>query len=139
MLDLAAEMQRRCPDAWLINYTNPSGIIAEALGKHSRVNFVSLCSGPAGWSRAIFSAWAWTRARQRRVGRAQPPGVCHPGVGRWQRQRPSRPSKPWRRTGVDGDVIRTLGAIPASYLRYFYHHDLALAEMREPGYRTRGR
>ena len=48
-------MEDICPDAWLINYTNPSGIIAEALGKHSRVRYVGLCCGPAGWIEAILA------------------------------------------------------------------------------------
>jgi 6-phospho-beta-glucosidase len=39
---------------------------------------------------------------------------------------------------VDGQWLRALGAIPASYLRYYYHHARVLAEAQQPGYRTRG-
>ncbi|QCO99340.1 6-phospho-beta-glucosidase [Arthrobacter sp. 24S4-2] len=31
MLELAHEMRRRCPDAWLVNFTNPAGMVTEAL------------------------------------------------------------------------------------------------------------
>ena len=31
MLELAREMKRRCPDAWLVNFTNPAGMVTEAL------------------------------------------------------------------------------------------------------------
>src|SRR5512134_2018885 len=31
LLDIASDMVEVCPEAWLINYTNPSGIMAEAL------------------------------------------------------------------------------------------------------------
>jgi len=53
MLEIAHDVEAICPDAWLINYTNPSGIIAEALGKHSKAKFIGLCSGPMGWIKHI--------------------------------------------------------------------------------------
>jgi 6-phospho-beta-glucosidase len=31
MLELAREMKRRCPEAWLVNFTNPAGMVTEAL------------------------------------------------------------------------------------------------------------
>ena len=42
------------------------------------------------------------------------------------------------RWNMDGEWLRTLGVIPASYLRYFYHSDEVVAEYRQPGHRTRG-
>lgn len=46
ILDLNYEMAERCPDAWLINFTNPSGLLTEALRLHGRGNFVGLCNYP---------------------------------------------------------------------------------------------
>ncbi|MDZ6094590.1 6-phospho-beta-glucosidase, partial [Klebsiella pneumoniae] len=34
-LEIAAEMEKLCPDAWLLNFTNPSGMVTEAILKHS--------------------------------------------------------------------------------------------------------
>jgi 6-phospho-beta-glucosidase len=34
--------------------------------------------------------------------------------------------------------MRALGAIPATYLRYFYHPDRVVTEAQQPGYQTRG-
>ncbi len=45
-LNLAKEMEVRCPDAWLINFTNPSGIVTEAVLRHSRIRCVGLCNVP---------------------------------------------------------------------------------------------
>lgn len=45
-LEIAHEMERICPDAWLINFTNPSGIITEAVNSHSRIKCVGLCNVP---------------------------------------------------------------------------------------------
>ncbi|HOA36033.1 MAG TPA: 6-phospho-beta-glucosidase [Bacillota bacterium] len=45
-LELAADMERLCPDAFLINFTNPSGIITEALQRQSPVKCAGLCNIP---------------------------------------------------------------------------------------------
>jgi 6-phospho-beta-glucosidase len=39
---------------------------------------------------------------------------------------------------IDAEWLRTLGAIPASYLRYYYHRGLAVQEASRPSHRTRG-
>ena len=43
-LDLVCRMEKICPDAWLINFTNPSGIITEAVHRCSRIRCVGLCN-----------------------------------------------------------------------------------------------
>ena len=35
LLDICEDMKRLCPDAWLINFTNPAGIVTEAIKKYS--------------------------------------------------------------------------------------------------------
>ncbi len=139
MLDLAREMAEVCPDAWLINYTNPSGIIAEALGKHSRVHYVSLCSGPKGWSEAILNQMGVDPARAN----VDWIGLNHLGFATrvWvdgqdvTDQAVKAVAGHWN---VDAEWLRTLGLIPASYLRHYYHRGLAVQEANQPGYRTRG-
>jgi len=47
ILDIVADMKRLCPQAWLINFTNPSGMITEAIrtyGHWDRV--IGLCNVP---------------------------------------------------------------------------------------------
>ncbi|ASW41982.1 6-phospho-beta-glucosidase [Clostridium isatidis] len=49
ILDIAKDMSELCPDAWLINFTNPAGIVTEALlryGVHKKV--VGVCNVPIG-------------------------------------------------------------------------------------------
>lgn len=48
VLDIAAEMEKRCPHAWVINYTNPEGAVCLALQKYTRVNSFGLCHGTPG-------------------------------------------------------------------------------------------
>jgi 6-phospho-beta-glucosidase len=139
LLGLAQDMLEVCPDAWLINYTNPSGIIAEALGKHSRVRFAGLCSGPMGWIRAILDAMGVSPERAN----VDWVGLNHLGFATrvWVDGREMTDeaieavSDRW---SIDADWMRTVGAIPATYLRYYYHHTAVVQEAREPGYVTRG-
>nr|WP_143744900.1 6-phospho-beta-glucosidase [Marinilactibacillus piezotolerans] len=47
LLDLAKDVSEICPDAWIINFTNPAGIVTEALlkhGVHKRV--IGVCNIP---------------------------------------------------------------------------------------------
>ena len=139
VLGLAKDMVEVCPNAWLINYTNPSGILAEALGKHSRVRFVGLCSGPKGWIGAI------CRLMNVDPGQANVDwiGLNHLGFATrvWVDGRDATGqaieavASHW---GIAPEWLQTLGLIPASYLRYYYHHTAVVQQAQEPGHRTRG-
>ncbi|WP_404448443.1 6-phospho-beta-glucosidase [Sutcliffiella horikoshii] len=49
ILEICEEMETLCPDAWLINFTNPAGMITEAALRHSRIHkVVGLCNVPIG-------------------------------------------------------------------------------------------
>jgi alpha-galactosidase len=43
ILDICHEMEELCPDAWLMNYTNPMAIISWAVSDYSRIKNVGLC------------------------------------------------------------------------------------------------
>lgn len=43
ILPIAREMERRCPDAWLLNYTNPVPRIATALDRFTSIRAVGVC------------------------------------------------------------------------------------------------
>ena len=45
MLDIADSILCNAPDAWMINYTNPTGIISQALHDHTDVKCAALCAG----------------------------------------------------------------------------------------------
>lgn len=47
MKEIISDMKELCPDAWLINFTNPSGIITEAVIKHfGWEKCIGLCNVP---------------------------------------------------------------------------------------------
>lgn len=45
ILDIARDMERLCPDAYFINFTNPESRLILALGMHSKIRAVGLCHG----------------------------------------------------------------------------------------------
>ena len=45
VIDIARDMEELCPNALLLNYTNPMAMVCWALGEASNINFVGLCHG----------------------------------------------------------------------------------------------
>ncbi len=43
VLEIAREMERLCPDAWFLNYTNPMGMVTAGLLQGSGIRTVGLC------------------------------------------------------------------------------------------------
>lgn len=49
ILDIIEDMREQCPDAWLINFTNPAGMVTEAAIKHGGwAKTIGLCNVPIG-------------------------------------------------------------------------------------------
>lgn len=54
ILDIIEDCKKLCPNAWIISFTNPSGIITEAVNKYGNwEKFVGLCNGPIGIIKGI--------------------------------------------------------------------------------------
>lgn len=46
LLDIAHRMEKLCPNAFLVNFTNPSGIVTQAVNDHSKIRVIGLCNAP---------------------------------------------------------------------------------------------
>lgn len=53
LVDILRDMEETCPDALLINYTNPMGILGLAAAKTSAIKFVGLCHSVQGTAGAL--------------------------------------------------------------------------------------
>jgi len=54
ILDIVSDMEELCPNAWLINFTNPAGMITEAVLRHSNwKKVVGLCNVPVAMEKGI--------------------------------------------------------------------------------------
>ncbi|MBI5959354.1 MAG: 6-phospho-beta-glucosidase [Chloroflexi bacterium] len=131
VLDIARDIVRLAPQAWLINFTNPSGVVTEALLRHTPVKAIGLCNVPINMQRNIANV---LNVRPEQV-ELDYVGLNHLS---WA-----------RRVWVDGeDVTKTLmqnpeirgiyhlsdallekiGMIPNYYLRYYLEHEQAVQE-----------
>ncbi|MDR6505390.1 6-phospho-beta-glucosidase [Arthrobacter oryzae] len=70
MLELAREMKQRCPEAWLVNFTNPAGMVTEALVPVLGSKVIGICD----------SAGALVQRAARAAGAPLPEGKLD-GVG----------------------------------------------------------
>jgi 6-phospho-beta-glucosidase len=142
ILAIAERMRAVCPDAWLINFANPSGLVTEALQRYARdVRSVGLCNGPIGYQMAVakemgldspfdvhldyagLNHLAWIR------------GACVGERDIW----PQMFSRALQEARDDGEpilpveVMERLGVICNYYLRYYYRTQDVLRQQAEGG------
>jgi 6-phospho-beta-glucosidase len=49
ILEIVKEIEELCPKAWMINFTNPAGMVTEAIIRHTNFkNVIGLCNLPVG-------------------------------------------------------------------------------------------
>jgi 6-phospho-beta-glucosidase len=142
VLDIAEQAARdAAPDAWLVDFTNPVGIVTQALLDEGH-RAVGLCNVGIGFQRRFASLLG-----------AAPSEVEleHVGLNHLSWERAVRVHGEDRlpelidrfgdeladMIGVPASLIRLLGAIPSYYLRYYYLTDEVLEEERARGHRSR--
>lgn len=147
MLNLAGLMKEHCPDAWLINFTNPAGMVTEALFPVLGRKAIGICD----------SAGGLVQRAARAAGVSLPEGTLD-GVGYYGLNHlgwlyrleseghdvlPALLSDPAALgTFEEGRLfpqpfLARLGALPNEYLYYYYQRDAAREAMRAMA-RTRG-
>jgi 6-phospho-beta-glucosidase len=131
MLDIAHDVEAVCPDAWIINYANPTGINAEAVQRYTQANFVGLCSG------GYFPRDAAVKA----LG-VQPEQVTYDYFGlnhlnfgyniriSGRLLTSAEFDRLAEHSSVDPGLIRLLGLFPSPYLQYFFHRSKKVKEAR---------
>ncbi|OPF73932.1 6-phospho-beta-glucosidase [Streptomyces antioxidans] len=137
VLDIAERVRRRNPDAWIVDFTNPVGIVTRALLTAGH-RAVGLCNVAIGFQRKF----------ARLLG-VEPGQVTLEHIGlnhlTWERA--------VRVGGTDGEdvlpkllaehgeaiaedlrmprtLVNRLGVVPSYYLRYYYQHDAVVRELR---------
>jgi 6-phospho-beta-glucosidase len=138
VLRIAEAVRRHAkPDAWIVDFTNPVGIVTRALLAEGH-RAVGLCNVAIGFQRRF--------ARLLDVGHDEV-RLGHVGLNHltWERSvtidgRDRLPELIGDRLGELADevhlapaLVSQLGALPSYYLRYYYAHDEVLAEqLAEP-------
>ena len=132
LMRVAGAIERLAPQARLINFSNPSGIIAEALLNHTGVHMTGLCNGPINM----------IRDARRRIPEGTGmfdydfiglnhlcwiTGLHADGKEILQDQLSGKTSVPHPENlpppPFDEALLRIVRALPCSYLQYFYHRE----------------
>jgi 6-phospho-beta-glucosidase len=143
-IEQAKAVERLSPSAWLINFTNPAGLITQAIRHHTGARIVGICDTPTEMLHRIHTALNATAAEVR----CEYVGLNHLG---WIRRIHLRGENITERLLADDaflsqlysvplfehDLIRSLKLIPTEYLFFYYSRRRALENQRKQG-STRG-
>ncbi|MFD1362427.1 6-phospho-beta-glucosidase [Lentibacillus salinarum] len=134
MLEYAKIIHELAPDAWLLNFTNPAGLLAQALntyGAHKKV--IGICDAHAGIKNAIgkFLGISHSELQVNYFGLNHlgwVPSVLVKGEEKLPKildeyERLSRVSHIFN--FFDPELVRNMGMLPNEYLYYFYYQEQA--------------
>lgn len=145
ILDICRDMEELCPQAWLINFTNPAGMVTEAVLRYSNMKrVVGLCNVPIGIKMGI-AKMLDVSAERVHIDFA---GLNHMVYGLdvkldgesilgelitrlTSNQTSGMTMKNIVDLGWDPDFIRGLKVIPCPYHRYYYQTSTMLEEEKE--------
>jgi len=139
MLDIAAAISRNAPDAWLINYSNPTGIISQAIHDYTHIKCAALCAG------GIRAAWRTAEVLGVDAKDVQYDifGLNHLNYTYNIKVR-GRPitQEEFEKVAAHVSEVSTelsvkIGAVLSGYLMYYYHRNKKLADLRG-ALKTRG-
>ena len=135
VLELAAETARRAaPGAWLVDFTNPVGIVTQALLDEGH-RAIGLCNVAIGLQRRLAARLGVEPARVE----LEHVGLNHlswlravrvDGADRLPELLERHAEALAGDAGLPVELVRLLGALPSSYLRYYYLTGEVLAEQR---------
>lgn len=142
ILDICKDIEELAPNVWMLNFTNPAGLVTEAVQKYTKVNTIGLCNVPvsmkimiaemmnclpddlslecAGLNHLVWAHRAWLGGKDIT---AQVLEKVGDGANFSMK---NIFEEPW-----DPAFLKALGAIPCPYHRYFYQTDAMLAEEKE--------
>ena len=142
ILSICKDIEELAPNAWMLNFTNPAGLVSEAVSKYSKVKSIGLCNVPvsmkmmiadmmecepkelqlefAGLNHLVWVHKAWLNGKN-----ITDEVLVKVGDGANFSMK-NIFEEPW-----DPDFLHALGAIPCPYHRYFYQTDAMLAEEKQ--------
>lgn len=125
-----------CPDAWLINFTNPSGIITEFVLNHTNVKNIGLCNVPIDMLDDVkeitgedvdieyvgLNHLSWITSVKKN-GEELLPGLIESGFS-------PKVMANIKDDGFDLDCLKAVQGLPSSYLQYYYCREAKLEHQR---------
>lgn len=139
-IDYARLTEKHSPDAWFVNFTNPAGLITQAISHHSRARVVGICDTPTELFHRIAVALGADPARVT----CKYLGLNHLG---WVREillngenvlpkilaADCLLSQLYSAHLFDHELLRTLELLPTEYLYFYYCRRRALENQTAAG------
>jgi 6-phospho-beta-glucosidase len=141
MLDVVKQVRAANPTAWVVDFTNPVGIVTRALLQAGHERVVGLCSAAAVFQRHFAGILG-----------VEPDRIALDHVGlnhlTWERRvlldgedvlprlLDEEADRVAPATGLPAQLVRRLGTVPSYYLHYYYAHDEVVATQQEQGVRA---
>ncbi|MFA1540066.1 family 4 glycosyl hydrolase [Actinomadura monticuli] len=141
LLDIA---EKADAGAWIVNYTNPTNVVTDAVARHTGARIIGLCDQfigdtemwaellglpsdglEADWIGLNHATWA---QRLRLDGRELDVPLLLDDL-----EVPGGGATPWRDPSRMAELAKTLGFLPNSYSKYYFFHDEVVAELRAKG------
>ncbi|MBW8026070.1 6-phospho-beta-glucosidase [Clavibacter michiganensis subsp. michiganensis] len=143
VMDLAERIRVQAPDAWVINFTNPAGVVTEAMSRVLCDRVIGICDSPIGLARRVLGALGvqgddvvidyaglnhlgWLRGLRVDGRDVLPDLMARPDlIGTFEEGRL-----------FGAEWVTELGAVPNEYLHYYYfrrevrHADQLAAQTR---------
>lgn len=136
IMDIVERMKLLAPDAWLINFTNPAGIITEVLLNYTQAKTIGLCNVPINMLAAAeemvapngdFSydflglnhfCWLVDAAEN------------HESKMNMLLENGSASAMAISKMEMDDALVKIAGGIPCSYLNYYYFQEKMLTKLK---------
>ncbi len=145
ILQIAEDMRTLAPGALLVNFTNPSGLVTEALVRHAPdVPSVGVCNGPIWMTMHVVKQLEKAAGGEVTLSRValNTLGLNHlswyrgftfDGADIWPRVFADYLAELKANAKPDWDyrMLEILGLIPCSYLQYYYCTDVRLADQEK--------
>jgi 6-phospho-beta-glucosidase len=126
MVDLAERTASRAPGAWMVNFTNPAGMVTEALQQVLGDRAIGVCDTPSALCRRVatflrrspeqlrfdyfgLNHLGWLKAVHDETGDRLPELLADPALEELEEGRL-----------FGAEWLRSLGMVPSEYLYYFY-------------------
>jgi 6-phospho-beta-glucosidase len=140
MLKICRAVEKHAPDSWMINFTNPSGIITEMILNHTDVKVIGLCNVPIDMQMEVakylgvdvkdvrfdyvgLNHLAWVRKVWVKGEDISDSVFDFLASSEGPKNIPDVDYDPW--------LIATLRMIPLYYCRYYYYPQRMLAELQK--------
>jgi 6-phospho-beta-glucosidase len=145
LLKYCEMIKRHAPEAWIFNFTNPSGLVTQALHSAGYSRVIGICDAPSSTKFRMAKALevtddelyveffglnhlSWIRSVKKKGEEILPELLADDGFLKHIQEF----------SIFDPELLRSIGFLPNEYLYYYYHREKALENIKISG-ATRGK